>query len=507
MSQSVAIEETPAVQTFRKLRIRNTLTGKKEVFTPLKPGKVSLYACGVTTYDHCHIGHGMQALIFQMIRGYLEYVGYEVAYVRNFTDVDDKIIQRAQQVGLKPLELSQQMIDAAREDMDRLGLPPADHEPKVSESMGQIIQMIEELIAQGKAYVSPGGHVYYHIAAKPDYGKLSHRNPDDMLSETRDLISEGKKHPLDFALWKADQNPYSSWQSPWGRGRPGWHIECSAMIRTYLGEQIDIHGGGRDLIFPHHENEIAQSEAICGHPWVKYWLHSGLLTIDGQKMSKSLGNHLTIKEFLARRPAEVLQLATLMHHYRQDVNFSAASFRAAEQTLFTYYELLAEIRSLMAQHPGYVAAQPSLRELGPEQLRENFHAAMSDDFNTVVVMAELHKLFKLARKKWLGLLACSTSGELATLHSLAQFADFLVEISAVLGIFKQDPQEYVAAAKRRFLAHNQLTEEWVMEQLAQRGKAKAAGEWQQADQMRDVLLAHNIEIRDQQVGTAWSIRW
>ena len=499
-------KSSTALRGPRKLRIRNTLTGKKEIFKPLVAGKVSMYACGVTTYDQCHIGHAMQAMTFQMIKCYLEYVGYEVTYVRNFTDVDDKIIQRAEQLKLKPLELSEQMIQAAQEDMALLGLAPAAHEPKVSESIAEIIQMIQDLLAKGMAYESSDGHVYYHIAAKSDYGKLSHRNPDDMLSETRDLVSTGKQHPLDFALWKADHNPHASWDSPWGRGRPGWHIECSAMIRAYLGDRIDIHGGGRDLVFPHHENEIAQSESVCGSPWVTYWLHSGLLTIDGQKMSKSLGNHMTIRDFVAHRPAEVLKLATLTHHYRQDIDFSAAVFRTAEKNLFSFYEVIAEIRRLMAEYPDYTKVEPLIREFKLDVMRAGFNEAMSDDFNTVVVMADLHKLFKLARKKWAVIFAGNTENELSVLHSLACFVEFLAEIAPVLGIFGEDAREYVSRAKQRFLEQKELSQEWVAEQLARRATAKSLGDWHIADQVRDVLLAHDIEIRDQKHSTVWSIR-
>lgn len=490
---------------FRRVRIRNTMTGKKEVFKPVQPGKVSIYACGVTTYDHCHIGHAMQALTFQMIKRYFEYIGYDVTYVRNFTDVDDKIIKRAAELGIKPLELSEQMIASAREDMDQLGVDTADYEPRVSESMDQIIAMISELIDKGVAYEGCG-HVYYHIPAKLDYGRLSHQDPDDMLHETRDVISEGKRNPLDFALWKADTHPHSSWDSPWGRGRPGWHIECSAMIRRYLGDQIDIHGGGRDLIFPHHENEIAQSESVCPSPWVRYWMHSGLLTINGQKMSKSLGNHLLIKDFLSRRPAEVFKLSVLTHHYRQDIDFSEQVFRAAERRLYSYYEMIAEVHKLMKAHPEYKDAEPMIREFERDSMKQGFYEGMSDDFNTVVVMAHLHSLFKLARRKWAVLFACNTENELSILHSLSQFVDFIADISGVLGIFCEDPHEYMLQAKQHFLMQKDLTAEWVTELLTQRSDAKALGDWDKADQIRNVLLAHDIEVRDQKHHSVWSIR-
>ncbi len=334
--------------SLRKLFVYNSLTGRKEEFKPLKPEVVRLYACGCTVYDESHIGHAMQAVFFEMIRKYLEspVFGYRVNYVRNFTDVDDKIIARAKALKMKPTELSDSMIRSNKEDMIALGLEDPTSEPKVSEHMPEIIKMIEVLIDKGYAYKTPEGDVYFRVAQKKDYGKLSNQSLSENVSGTRQLNSGQKEADLDFALWKNDLTEGASWPSPWGVGRPGWHIECSAMSRRYLGDTFDIHGGGRDLIFPHHENEIAQSEAANGSTFAKYWIHSGLMTIDKQKMSKSLGNSITVKQFLAKWHREVLLLGFMQNHYRSNIDFSESVFRDCKRRLLYYYECLAALDDL-----------------------------------------------------------------------------------------------------------------------------------------------------------------
>ncbi|MEZ4742050.1 MAG: cysteine--tRNA ligase [Bdellovibrionota bacterium] len=270
----------------QEIYLKNTLSGKKEKLKTIEPGHVKIYACGVTVYDDCHIGHAMQAIYFDVIRNYLEFAGYKVTYVRNYTDVDDKIIDRAQKLGISPRKLADDVITSSIRDMKALGLHPATYEPKVSEVIPEIIEMIKALIEKNAAYATPSGDVYYRVRSKENYGKLSNRNPDDLRSGTREIVEGDKEDELDFALWKQDTTKDASWQSPWGLGRPGWHIECSAMAKRYLGNSFDIHGGGRDLVFPHHENEIAQSESANGCEYATYWIHSGLLTINKQKMSK-----------------------------------------------------------------------------------------------------------------------------------------------------------------------------------------------------------------------------
>ncbi|MCY4380394.1 MAG: cysteine--tRNA ligase [Proteobacteria bacterium] len=487
-----------------KLYVRNSLSGKKELFQPRNFPKVTMYACGVTTYDHCHIGHALQALTFQMIKKYLEYLGYQVTYVRNYTDVDDKIIKRAAELGLKPLELASQMIEASQLDFEKLGIHPADHEPKVSEMIPEIISMIEKLIARGHAYATPEGHVYYSLKTKPDYGKLSHRNPDDMRHETRDVETGGKKQPLDFALWKHEEMPDSSWDSPWGKGRPGWHIECSAMIKAILGDRIDIHGGGRDLIFPHHENEIAQSECFCPSPWVKYWLHSGLLTIDQQKMSKSLGNHISIQEFLHKRPAEVLKFCLLQHHYRQDVNFSENVFNRGEKLLIYYYQIKKDLYQIKKNHQiSHHQAQPA--EFTPENLENVFCRAMNDDFNTVVLLSDLHRLFKQTQKL-LKNIHNQNSPDNRTIKAVLNFLEFLDKISDVTGILREDPHQFITEAKARFLVSQGIKEDWLHNKIEQRQMARLNQDWQKADFIRDELDAHGIEIQDTSSSSEWTVR-
>ncbi|MES2744588.1 MAG: cysteine--tRNA ligase, partial [Bdellovibrionota bacterium] len=281
----------------REIQVYNTLTGKKEKFETLEPQHVKMYACGVTVYDDCHIGHAMQAIYFDVIRNYLEYVGYKVTYVRNYTDVDDKIIKRSAERKMTPKALVDEIIASSERDMEGLGVRAATHEPRVSESIPQIIEVISDLEKNGYAYSTAEGDVYYRVRKKADYGKLSNRKTDELQAGTRDLVKGDKEDELDFALWKCDATEGASWDSPWGRGRPGWHIECSAMAKMYLGKSFDIHGGGRDLVFPHHENEIAQSEAANSCKYANVWMHSGLLTIEKSKMSKSLGNHILISKF------------------------------------------------------------------------------------------------------------------------------------------------------------------------------------------------------------------
>lgn len=326
--------------------VQNTLTGKKERLVPIRPGHVSIYACGVTTYDHYHIGHALQAIYFDMICRYLRYAGYKVTYVRNYTDVDDKIINRAKDLGISPQKLAQDIIESSEEDMIALGCIAPDFAPRVSRSIPEIIAMVEDLIRNGAAYATPDGDVYYRVRSKSDYGKLSNRKVDELRAGTRDLVEGGKEDPLDFALWKHDETEGASWDSPWGKGRPGWHIECSAMSKIHLGPSFDIHGGGRDLIFPHHENEIAQSESANKCSYANIWIHSGLLTIEKQKMSKSLGNHIALKDFLKKWPAEALRLAYLQHHYGSNIDFHKDTFKKAHQRLFYYYSTLGTLDDL-----------------------------------------------------------------------------------------------------------------------------------------------------------------
>ena len=333
------------------LRIYNTLTGKKEDFVPLHENRVGLYVCGVTVYDLCHIGHGRSAVVFDTIYRYLRYRGYEVTYVRNFTDIDDKIIKRANDEGVDFKAIAEKYIEEFNIDMGRLGLEKPSVEPKATEHIPEMIQLISILVEKGFAY-QRNGDVFFSVERFKDYGKLSKRNLDEMQAGARVEIDEKKENPLDFALWKASKPGEPSWESPWGKGRPGWHIECSVMSQKYLGETFDIHGGGKDLIFPHHENEIAQSEAATGKPFVRYWIHNGFVNINKEKMSKSLGNILTLKEIFKDWHPEVIRLFLLSHHYRSPLDYSVDSLSEAKAGLDRFYTTLnsiqKELKRLMA---------------------------------------------------------------------------------------------------------------------------------------------------------------
>ncbi|MEY4630520.1 MAG: hypothetical protein RIQ81_640 [Pseudomonadota bacterium] len=474
--------------------VTNTLTRRKEPLVPLKPGsnEIGMYACGVTVYDDCHIGHAMQAIFFDVIRRYLEFAGFKVNYVRNFTDVDDKIIDRARQRGMSPAKLAQDMIDSSDRDMKAIGVRPADHQPRVSEMIPEIIAMIEQLIANGAAYATPGGDVYYRVRRKADYGKLSGRNPDELRSGTRDLVQGDKEDPLDFALWKKDDVQDASWDSPWSRGRPGWHIECSAMSKAYLGNSFEIHGGGRDLVFPHHENEIAQSESANNAPYASCWMHCGLLTIEKQKMSKSLGNHITIQDFLKSWTPEVLRFGILQYHYSSNVDFSKAVFANCHRRLLYFYETL----DLLAQMAPERSPAPA-----DHWLLAEFNKSMADDFNTAAALAALSKAMKSGRELAAG------KKSAPKLVEAAQLRDAILKVGGVLGLFDAEPIAATRDLKMRLLPELGITEAEILSAIKRRADARAAKDFAAADAARNELLARGIELRDGTAGTDWSIRY
>lgn len=480
----------------QKITLKNTLSGKKEAFKPVEEGHVKIYACGVTTYDDCHIGHAMQAIVFDVMRNYLEYAGYKVTYVRNYTDVDDKIIKRAEERGMTPLELSSSMIQSTDDDMKALGVRPATHQPKVSEMIPEIIEMVEGLIKNEAAYATSEGDVYYRVRSKADYGKLSNRNPDDMRSGTRDIVQGEKEDPLDFALWKADTTEGVSWKSPWGMGRPGWHIECSAMAKALLGNTFDIHGGGRDLVFPHHENEIAQSESCNCEKYVNYWIHCGLMSINNQKMSKSLGNHISIKDFLKQFPAEVLRLSYLNQRYSSDVDFTDDLFKLNRSRLLYYYETLSLIKEAAqnAEEKGQIH-----KEFDLESMLKTFNKAMGDDFNFGKVISEINLLMKKARQ----ILSGKKNALLA--NSAKNFLSFLEQVSPVLGILDKDPASFIKDLTMQMLPETGLTIDEIESKISDRDKARADKSWSLSDEIRDELLAKGIIIKDGESGTTWAI--
>jgi cysteinyl-tRNA synthetase len=477
----------------RNIVLTNSLTRRKEPLALLNPDSkhVGIYACGVTVYDDCHIGHAMQAIYFDILRSYLKYCGYNVTYVRNYTDVDDKIINRAREKGISPAKLAAEMIDGSIRDMAAIGVKPADFEPKVSENIPEIIAMIEQLIANGYAYPTKSGDVYYRVRKKSDYGKLSNRKPDELKSGTRDIVAGEKEDELDFALWKNDSTPDASWQSPWGVGRPGWHIECSAMSCKHLGKSFEIHGGGRDLIFPHHENEIAQSEAANGAQYASIWMHSGLLTIEQQKMSKSLGNHITIKKFLSEWPAEVLRLGFLMNHYSSNIDFSQHFFQTCMKRLLYYYEGLVA----MSEYSGDLKAEPD------QKLIDEFNAAMADDLNTVSAISAMNLAFKRARELMSGKKSPQKQQDVAAISSaIRQTAD-------VLGLFKTSPETEIHSLKTKLLPSLGITEDAINAAINERKAARASKDFAKGDAVRDQMAAKGIELRDSPAGTIWSIKF
>jgi cysteinyl-tRNA synthetase len=411
------------------IRLYNTLTRKKEEFQTLEPNKVKMYVCGVTVYNDAHVGHAMSALVFDIIRRYLEYRGYTVTHVMNYTDVDDKIINRAKQLGEDPLQLSQRYIEDYTNDLKNLNILPATSYPQVSKTMPLIIEFIQGLIRKEAAYAAPNGDVYFSVTSDDDYGKLSGRKLDDMQAGSRIEVGEAKDHPMDFALWKAAKPGEISWDSPWGQGRPGWHIECSAMNLAELGEQIDIHGGGNDLIFPHHENEIAQTESFTGKPFARYWVHNGMLQLlGGEKMSKSLGNMVTIKNFLSLRDADVMRMLVLSGSYRGPLIFNDETQDAAERSL---ERLKSAFRLASASASGLSAEAASALVSQAESTKQSFIEAMDDDFNTPLALAALYELVKAIN-------TARDSG--VTDEQLKPAQETLRELTDVLGLRLQEKQ-------------------------------------------------------------------
>ncbi len=479
------------------LRVYNTLHGKKEDFKPLVPGKVGMYVCGVTVYDYCHIGHARANIVFDIIYRYLQYSNYEVTYVRNYTDVDDKIINRANERGISSKELSEEFIRAFDEDMEALGLHKPTHEPKATAYIAEIVTIVNTLIDKGMAYEADGD-VYYSVGAFPDYLKLSKRNMEEMQAGARIAPGEQKRNPMDFALWKAAKPGEPSWESPWGPGRPGWHIECSAMSSSLLGETFDIHGGGRDLIFPHHENEIAQSEGASGKPFVNYWLHNGFVNVDQEKMSKSLGNFFTIRDILKTYDAEVVRFFILTAHYRSPIDFSDQNLKDAQAGLSRFYEALQVAHDAVAgcSEEGTPGEEAS-------QLEEQFQAAMNDDFNSAQAIGHLFEgaraINRLAAEKKFR----KKADKVATVRQLSRT---ILALGDVLGLFGSEPAEWLHRQNLRGLAALSLTEPEIDTLIAQRLQARTDREFARADQIRDELAAKGVELLDSPTGTTWKIK-
>jgi cysteinyl-tRNA synthetase len=485
------------------LRIFNTQTRKKEEFIPLSEGKVGIYVCGITAYDVCHVGHARSAVVFDVITRYLRYRGYDVTYVKNFTDVDDKIIEKANREHEGIAEIAERYIREHDEDMEALGVARPTVTPRATEHIEEMIRLVGKLIEKGLAY-RVDGDIYYAVEKFPGYGKLSGRSLEDMTAGARVDVNEKKRNPLDFALWKASKEGEPWWDSPWGRGRPGWHLECSAMSQRYLGDTFDIHGGGEDLVFPHHENEIAQSEGTTGKPLARYWIHNGFVRVNSEKMSKSLGNFFTIRDILKQYHPEVLRFFLLTSHYRSPVDFSDAALAEARQGADRFYSTLKTLREHAAggQDPP-VAGEPSGtdRELVDQiqALQDRFCEAMDDDFNTARAIGFLFDAIRLVNT--------ALSGKKVDVSPavLGQVEKGLCDIGAVLGLFGEEPDVYLRHDREREAAKRGLSPAEIEALIAERRAAREAKAWQRADEIRKELAARGVILKDTPTATTWSI--
>ncbi|MBQ2835932.1 MAG: cysteine--tRNA ligase [Clostridia bacterium] len=484
------------------MKIYNSMTGKKEEFVPIDGNNVKMYACGVTVYDLSHIGHARQAIVYAMIADYLRFRGYNVKYVRNYTDVDDKIIKRANDLGKNALDFSKEQIAETEKDMADLHITDADIKTKASEYIDEIIKFVQTLIEKGSAYSTPNGDVYYKVRKFDEYGKLSHRNVDDLLNGVRVELEESKEDPLDFALWKSAKPGEVYWESPWGKGRPGWHIECSVMALNTLGETIDIHGGGRDLVFPHHENEIAQSEAFTGKPFAKYWSHCGLIKINGEKMSKSLGNSLTIRDALKMYNYEVLKYVMFSKHYASDVDILDKDYQLAESHMYYFYNTIIKIKEFINLYNGNKDGEKVQDDIS-DQIREKFIEVMDDDFNTSAAIAQLHVDFKYINNL---IKFANKSNRQQIANTLASILDEIREVFSVLGFFKQEPEKFVQEMREKYLNKIGLEANYITDEINRRAAAKKEKNFELADKIRADLDSKGIILNDTVNGTTWDIK-
>ena len=461
------------------VKLYNTLSRKKEEFDTIEPGKVRMYVCGPTVYNKAHVGHAMSALVFDVIRRYLEYRGFQVKHAMNFTDVDDKIIMRANDMGMDPFALGQQYIDEFRQHLEDLNILPATINPLATHEMSQIISMVSTLIEKGYAY-SVDGDVYFRVLEDKDYGKLSGRKIEDMESGFRIDVDDRKESPFDFALWKSAKPGEPYWDSPWGQGRPGWHIECSAMSLHHLGEEIDIHGGGNDLIFPHHENEIAQSESVTGKPFARFWVHNGMLQLSGEKMSKSLGNLVTIEEFLENHSADVLRIMVLNSGYRNPLTFNDEVIGQAKKGL---ERLRSALKPAAASASGLDTGAKSQLDAQVEQTKEGFVQAMDDDFNSAGALGVLFEMVRVINQS-------RDNG--ATAAELQAAQETLQTLCGVLGLRLQEEESK---------SHD--ADAFIDMLVKLRSELRAQKMYAMGDQIRDDLAAQNVIIEDSREGSTW----
>lgn len=465
------------------MKIFNTLTRQKEEFVPLEPGKVKMYVCGPTVYNFIHIGNARPMIVFDTVRRYFEYKGYEVNFVSNFTDVDDKIIKKAIEEGVDAQTISERYIKECKKDMADMNVKPATTHPLATQEICGMLDMIQTLIDKGHAYAAADGTVYFRTKSFKDYGKLSHKNLEDLQSGFREIKvtgEEGKEDPADFVLWKPKKEGEPFWESPWCEGRPGWHIECSVMSKKYLGDQIDIHAGGEDLIFPHHENEIAQSECCNGKTFAKYWMHNGFLNIDNRKMSKSLGNFRTVRQISEQYDLQVLRFFMLNAHYRSPLNFSGELMEAAKNSLDRITESATRLNDRKASNTEALteAEQALLKEA--DAFREKFEGAMDDDFNTADALAAVFELVKFAN---------TNVNEASSSAFAGSLLELLVKLCDVLGLIVLKKEEALDSEVEALIEERQA--------------ARKARDFAKADEIRDKLLAMGIELKDTREGVKW----
>ena len=461
------------------MKLYNTLTRKKEEFVPVEEGKVSMYVCGPTVYNYIHIGNARPMIVFDTVRRYFEYKGYDVNYVSNFTDVDDKIIKKANEEGVDASVISERFIVECQKDMEGLNVKEATTHPKATEEIDGMIEMIQTLIDKGYAYAK-NGTVFYRTRKFDGYGKLSKKNIDDLTAGIRIAVDDEKEDPMDFVLWKPKKEGEPAWQSPWGEGRPGWHIECSVMSKKYLGEEIDIHAGGEDLIFPHHENEIAQSEAANGKPFAKYWLHNGFLNIDNVKMSKSLGNFFTVREISEKYDLQVLRFFMLSAHYRSPLNFSADLMAASKNGLDRILTAVNRLDEMTGADNAMTDAEKEVMTQ-VDELVKKYEASMEDDFNTADAVSAIFELVKLANVH----VSADSSKEL-----VESVRDIIKKLCDVLGIITEHEEELLDADIEKLIEERQA--------------ARKAKNFARADEIRDQLAAQGILLKDTREGVKWS---
>ncbi|KAK6279454.1 hypothetical protein POUND7_019721 [Theobroma cacao] len=483
-----------------ELWLHNTMSKKKEVFKPKVEGKVGMYVCGVTAYDLSHIGHARVYVIFDVLYRYLKHLGYEVCYVRNFTDVDDKIIARANELGEDPISLSRRYCDEFNQDMVHLHCLPPSVEPRVSDHVPQIIDMIKQILDNGYAY-RVEGDVFFSVEKFPDYGQLSGRKLEDNRAGERVAVDSRKRNPADFALWKSTKEGEPFWESPWGPGRPGWHIECSAMSAAYLGHSFDIHGGGMDLVFPHHENEIAQSCAACKHSNISYWIHNGFVTVDSEKMSKSLGNFFTIRQVIDLYHPLALRLFLIGTHYRSPINYSDVLLESASERIFYIYQTLHDCENALSQHDTRLQGSiPPETSNAINKFHNDFLVSMSDDLHTPVVLAALSDPLKTIND-----LLHTRKGkkQAMRIESVAALEKIIRNVLSVLGLMPTSYSKALQRLKEMALQRAKLTEDQILQKIEERSEARKNKDYEKSDAIRKDLAVVGIALMDSPNGTTW----